>query len=470
MAGKPLRRTVLAALALVLAGGGASAQRTERVSVDSSGAQGFFDSVGVSLTADGRFAVFGSTSNTLVPHDVNARDDVFLHDRVTGATTLVSVDANGKQGNGHSRLDGVRMVSADGRYAGFTSLSNNLVPGVLGFGYGCYVKDLQTGAIVLANVDSAGKQSNMSSFLSAISADGRCAVFDTASSNLVSGDANTAFDVFVHDLQAGTTDCVSLDPSGNTGDKASGFGSISADGRFVAFDSLATNLVSGDTNGVRDVFVRDRQNGTTERVSVASGGTEGDGDSLNPCLSADGARVVFMSLADDLVAGDANGWCDVFVRDRATGTTARVSVDSAGGEADDQSGNCTISPDGRFVGFTSFADDLVSGDTNAKTDVFVHGPWLTLEADPAAVPAGATLTFTTWTGAPSGAALLVATGLNGTPLVLPLVPGTFDAAGVWLFSATVPSGLAGNVVDFTSLGIAPTGKAALSNPVVVAFQ
>ena len=528
MAGKPLRTSFLAALAFLAAGGGASAQRTERSSVDSSGAQATGASTGVSLSADGRFVVFSSDAYDLVANDRNASSDIFVHDRVTGGTSLVSTDANGKQANSRSDSYSLRAISDDGRFVGFTSQATNLVPGIVGLANRAYVKDLQSGAIDLVSVDSAGNEAKQGSTLDAISSDGRFAVFDTAAWNLVPGDTNGDYDVFIHDRQTGTTDCASLDATGVPGDSHSEFGvisadgrfvafrsladnlvsgdtngtwdvfvrdrqsgttervsvdssgaeangqsndpSISADGRFVAFDSAATNLVAGDANGALDVFVHDRQTGTTERVSVDSGGAEGDGDSERPCVSADGARVAFLGLADDLVAGDGNGWPDVFVHDRSTGVTERVSVDTAGGEADDPSFDCVISADGRFVGFVSFADDLVSGDTNADEDVFVHGPWLALDADPALALAGNTLTFTTWSGQPSGATLLVTTALNGSPLFVPLVFGTFDAAGAWVFSATVPGGLAGNVATFATLGIVPPGKVAMTGPRDVSFQ
>src|SRR5207247_1588614 len=146
--------------------------------------------------------------------------------------------------------------------------------------------------------------------------------------------------------------------------------------RFLAFASDATSLVPGDTNGNTDVFVHDRQTGTTERVSVDSAGHEGNGYSQQPAISADGRFVAFTSDATNLVPGDTNGVTDVFVHDRQTGTTERVSVDSAGNQGDRRSGNSlsrpAISAGGRFVAFASDATTLVPGDTNGDVDVFVH--------------------------------------------------------------------------------------------------
>src|SRR5207247_916970 len=178
--------------------------------------------------------------------------------------------------------------------------------------------------------------------------------------------------------EAQTTERVSVASGGTEGDDASLGSALSADGRFVAFDSDASDLVAGDTNGVSDVFVHDRQTGTTERVSVASGGAQGNGSSgligfaFPPALSADGRFIAFVSFATNLVAGDTNAATDVFVHDRQTGTTERVSVDSDGTEGNDASLGFALSADGRFVAFQSDATNLVAGDTNGATDVFVH--------------------------------------------------------------------------------------------------
>src|SRR5207249_4731469 len=177
---------------------------------------------------------------------------------------------------------------------------------------------------------------------------------------------------------AQTTERVSVASGGTEGNGASLSSALSADGRFVAFVSAATDLVAADTNGVSDVFVHDRQTGATERVSVASGGAQGNGSSgligfaFPPALSADGRFIAFVSLATSLVAGDTNGATDVFVRDRQTGMTARVSVASDGTQANNVSSYPALSADGRFLAFQSHATNLVVGDTNGKTDVFVH--------------------------------------------------------------------------------------------------
>jgi hypothetical protein len=165
---------------------------------------------------------------------------------------------------------------------------------------------------------------------------------------------------------------VSVATGGAQADANSGNSSVSADGRFVAFESLASNLVAGDTNGLYDVFVRDRQLGTTERVSVATGGAQGNSFSASSSISADGRFVAFRSYASNLVAGDTNGNQDVFVRDRQSGTTERVSVVTGGAQANDDSFRLSISADGHIVAFVSSATNLVAGDTNGEGDIFVR--------------------------------------------------------------------------------------------------
>jgi Tol biopolymer transport system component len=257
----------------------ASGQETERVSVDSSGSEANGDDYawGGGISGNGRWVVFGGYASNLVANDTNALRDVFVRDREAGTTERVSVDSSGGQANDFSW-----------------------------------------------------------NFEFAISADGRCVAFVSYASNLVQGDTNQDEDVFVHDRATGITERVSVDSSGgqaNGGNRyvpGSSQPSISADGQIVAFTSFADNLVPGDANGVSDVFVHDRSSGVTERVSVDSSGAEANGASDGPAISANGRFVAFTSAADDLVAGDTNQTYDVFVHDRATGTTERVSVDSLG--------------------------------------------------------------------------------------------------------------------------------------------
>jgi len=181
------------------------------------------------------------------------------------------------------------------------------------------------------SVSNTEAQSNGDSIWSDVSGDGRFVAFSSDANNLVHGDTNGVTDVFVRDRQAGTTTRVSVGPGGAQGnDDSVNIPSISRNGRYAAFTSLATNLVPGDANGVHDVFVHDRQARTTRRVSVASGGVEGNDNSYDPSLSADGRFVVFYSAATNLVPGDTNGELDVFLHELGTGRTERVSVGVGG--------------------------------------------------------------------------------------------------------------------------------------------
>jgi Ca2+-binding RTX toxin-like protein len=225
--------------------------------------------------------------------------------------------------------------------------------------YEIFCHDRQTGQTERVSVASDGTQGNDGSWVTSISADGRFVAFSSMASNLVPGDTNGREDVFVHDRQTGQTERVSVASNGTQGNRDSYAGSISADGRFVVFVSEAANLVQGDTNGTRDIFVHDRQTGRTERVSVASDGTEGNRGSEAPSISADGRFVVFHSEASNLVPGDRNGCADIFVHDRQTGRTERVSMASDGTEGTNYSYDPSISADGRFVAFRSLAINLV---------------------------------------------------------------------------------------------------------------
>jgi len=208
----------------------------------------------------------------------------------------------------------------------------------------------------------------------AISANGEFVAFTSPATNLVPSDANGKKDVFLRELRSGVTTRVSVNSVGAEANGDSANPSISADGRFVAFDSTATDLVSGDSNGLQDVFIHDRQTGQTTRVSVDSTGAEAvGGNSIEPSISADGRVVAFLSNATNLVSNDNNAKTDVFVHDRATGQTTRANLGPANVEANNFSSSPAISADGHVVAFVSDADNLVSGgDLNGVKDVFVH--------------------------------------------------------------------------------------------------
>lgn len=360
-----------------------------RVSVNSAGRQGNGSSSAnsrPSISADGRYVAFVSEATNLVAGDTNDCRDVFVHDRLTGETTRASVNSAGGQGNAPAFGDEGTSISADGRYIAFSSSASNLVPGDTNDIGDVFVHDRLTGATTRASVSSAGRQGNdWSSGITSISANGQYVVFASAASNLVADDTNDSEDVFVHDQHTGATTRVSVDSAGQQANSSSGSSVISADGRYVAFNSHASNLVTGDTNDTEDVFVHDRQAGVTTRVNVNSaGGQANDGSGLGFFLSisADGRYVAFNSYASDLVEGDTNGTSDIFVHDRQTGATTRVSVSSAGWQGFFRSEFPAISNDGRYVSFASDALNLVAGDTNYVRDIFVHDRLTTLLEGP----------------------------------------------------------------------------------------
>jgi WD40 repeat protein len=440
---------------------------TERVSVDSAGNAGRGDSLWSSISADGRFVVFQSVAPNLVANDNNNQSDVFVHDRQGGSTECMSVTPSGATGAFRSEY---ASISADGRFVSFSSAAYDLVAGDTNSASDAFVRDRQAGTTERVSVDSTGAEANGSSdYVTALSADGNLVAFSSSASNLAPGDTNNLEDVFVRDRQAGTTERVSVDSNGNEGSDRSMWPSVSADGRYVAFYSGAY-LGGHDNNLYDDVYVRDRQNQVTTLMSVDDAGKVGNYESYGASISANGRYVAFISKASNLVPGDTNGWHDAFLRDRLLSTTTRVSVDSSGAQGNGETYGVAISADGRFFVFESDSSNLVPNDANSRIDVFVRGPDLTIEADPLAPPAGATLTFSTWSGEAAGAAMLTVRAINGAPLFLPVVFGAFDSAEKWLLSATVPPGLAGNVIEFQTFGIVPTGKVDVSNRVDVSFQ
>jgi tricorn protease-like protein len=267
------------------------------------------------MSGDGRIVAFQSAASNLVAGDGNGTSDVFAHDRKTGVTSRISVASDGGDANGPSTL---------------------------------------------------------SFFGGSTGANGRLIAFSSAASNLVDGDANGFDDAFVRDRKSGTTTRVSVASDGAAANGTSAEAALSDNGRYVAFVSDATNLVDADGNGQDDIFVHDLKTGRTERVNVASDGTEANGRSRGAALSSDGRYVTFVSSASNLVADDTNGVDDVFVHDRKTGTTVRASVDSSGAQGNGATSFGVISGNGKAVALQSLATNLVADDTNGAVDVFVR--------------------------------------------------------------------------------------------------
>jgi Tol biopolymer transport system component len=366
----PVALAAAAALLALPAWAGAAA-KTRRASVSSAGASGNLTSADPGISVGGRYVVYVSSASNLVPGDTNGVADIFVRDMKTGKTRRVSIRSGGGQSDGASTLP---SISGGGRYVAFQSDATNLVPGDSNGFTDVFVRDTKTGKTRRVSVRTGGGQSNEDSGTATISADGRFVVFGSRATNLVNGDTNGFDDIFVRDRKTGTTSRVNRSSAGGQANGPAHDPAISATGRYVVFDSGASNLVVGDGNAQDDVFVRDRKTHRTRRVSVSSAGVEGNNWSGYPSISASGRFVVFGGDASNLVAGDGNAVSDTFVRDRETGKTTRVSVSSA--EAEGNFGSLSeppsISNDGRFVAFESSASNLIGADGNGRRDVFIR--------------------------------------------------------------------------------------------------
>lgn len=367
----------LTAALLSLTVGAALAQTTVRASIANDGAQanGASPFVGAKLSGNGRYAAFRSVATNLVPGGTSGIGAIFVRDLVAGTTELISVDSNGDEATAACNNP---QISYDGRFVSFSTTAS-LDPADTNGVSDIYVRDRQTGTTTLVSVADNESISDGTSDSSAISYDGNTIAFRSEATNLVAGGTGGS-QVFVRDLAAGTTKLVSksfYNPGG--GDDTSGFTqiSISADGNLVCFASGASDLVANDQSGnISDVFVRDVAAGTTTLVSITDTGLQGGHGSYSGVVSADGRYVAFAS-GNGFVNGDSNGVEDVFRKDLQTGDVVRVSVDSRNRQGNDASGvtngwAISISEDGSRVAFPSLATNLVSGDTNGFEDIFLR--------------------------------------------------------------------------------------------------
>jgi Tol biopolymer transport system component len=410
---------LMSSLAVVLAVPAAAAADIERVSVGPAGAQSNAASGSAAVSRDGRFVAFASEAANLMAGDSNGAADVFIRDRVTGTTTRVSVGSGGREPDGFSSAP---SLSGDGRIVAFSSRATNLVADdANGDQIDVFVHDQATGTTVRLPVPGAlAAGETWASHSAAVSPNGRYVAF-AAGKVARSGDED--YDVgpqrvYVHDRASGRTRQVSVSSREVAANGESGEPAISADGRYVTFQSAASNLVARDTNRKPDIYVRDRRRGTTVRVSIGTRGAQARDASFEPALSTSGRYVAFTSRAA-LGRHDDDHRTDIYVHDRRTGRIARVSAglrgwataptisgngrviafqlsptdliaDGSGpigtvyvrdravhatraavGASDDRSGDPSLSADGRTLALTSSTTDLIAGDTNGVGDVFV---------------------------------------------------------------------------------------------------
>jgi Tol biopolymer transport system component len=417
-----------------------AAGQTTRVSVSGSGSQANSGSYGSALSGDGRYVGFVSTATNLIPGDTNGRDDVFVRDNSTGVLTRINA-GRGVQGNGIRMIPpsvslnsdgryaafqtddtnlvpgpanyctvvspgtqpcpsiflrdmgsgGNQLISAsnsgvpgngvsedpaisgDGRYVAFISLASNLVPGDTNQTADVFVRDVQKGTTRRVSVTSGGAQANRGSYSVSISANGRYVAFTSLASNLAAGTPVNSIGVFVHDMQTGTTRRVGVWGTRDQTELGDLSTSISGNGRYVAFLSNASNLVKGDTNHVADVFVRDMKTGSIRRASLTATGKQNGQYSRSPVISANGRYVLFSSIDMNLAPG-VSGPSEIYIRDLVAGTTRVVSVSNTGANGDVDSYAPAITSDGRYAAFADTAGNLVTGDSNQQSDVFLRGP------------------------------------------------------------------------------------------------
>ncbi|WP_404286112.1 hypothetical protein ACD578_14750 [Microvirga sp. RSM25] len=338
-----------------------------RISTAADGMEGLGDSNEAQFSPDGRFVVFESDANNLVAGDNNGQRDIFLKDLSTGAIIRLSTTAGGAQADSNSLNV---QFSPDGGFVVFTSYATNLITGDTNNATDIFLKDLTTGAVTRLSTTANGTQANGNSSDAQLSQDGHLMVFSSTAANL--GGSGSFFpNIFLKDL---TTGAVTLVTSAADGTQANGLNSdarFSPDGHSAVFESSANNLVTGDANNQIDIFLKDLTTGAVTLVTNTADGTQGNGRSYDARFSADGHFVVFTSEASNLVADDTNGVSDVFLKDLTTGAITRLSTAANGAQTDFDSYTPLFSPDGRSVVFESDATNLVAGDGNNRTDLFL---------------------------------------------------------------------------------------------------
>ncbi|MCY2960332.1 MAG: hypothetical protein NTY35_09220 [Planctomycetota bacterium] len=343
----------------------------ERISVDANGGEGDGFSTQPAITPDGRFVVFVSTSTNLVPGDTNSVGDVFVRDLLAGTIERASVGPGGVESDAACSYP---AISDDGRYVAFNTAASTFDPGDTNGALDVYLRDRWSGTIERVSFGTGGAPGDGPSFAPTLADGAHFVLFVSWAGNLVPGDTNATRDVFLRDRVSGVTERVSVSSAGAEGDDMSGSSTLlsfaTPDGRFVVFGSLASTLAAGDANSGADVFLRDRAAGTTTLLVQAPGGGSPNGQTELGSMTRDGRFVGFASSAAGLVAGDTNGTTDSFVLDRSNGTIERVSIPNVGGESAGDSWAPSISQDGRFAVFASSAADIVAGDTNDRRDVF----------------------------------------------------------------------------------------------------
>jgi Tol biopolymer transport system component len=343
------------------------------VSLNSNGREGDQDSLAPSISADGQFIAFTSTATNLARNKCdNGFNQIYVRNRTTGMTSCVSVNSNGHEGNQHSHAS---SISADGTLIAFDSAATNLTGNKCDNGFNhIFVHDLRAGITTCVSVRTNGEEGNGDSFDPSIAADGRVVVFQSAATNLADRCSNGNAHIYMHNLATEETSCVSVNKEGKQSNGNSALARVSGDGRFVVFQSDPTNFTTRCSNGFTHIFVRDTVEERTTCASIDNRGNQGNKDSVQPSISSDGRFVAFSSAANNLTGNRCvAGNVQVFVRDRTDEKTECASVGPKNVEGNSESINPSISANGVLVSFESDSNNLVKKDTNGLRDVFGHG-------------------------------------------------------------------------------------------------
>lgn len=342
-----------------------------RISTTAEGSETNNHSFAPSISGNGRYIAFQSDATNLVADDTNGFTDVFLYDRYTQQIKCVSRNIEGKSANFKSNFP---IISHDGHYVVFQSDASDLVANDTNQVRDIFIYDVTQGTIKLISMDSQGMQGDGPSSFPVISADGHYIAFHSDATNLVADDTKTYTDIFLHDRITNETTRISVSSKGTQANNSSYGATISGDGRYIAYTSDARNLVTNDTNSKTDIFLYDRENATTQRISVDETGIEANNVSYEPVLSLDGQWSTFVSRATNLVPddNDTNQVEDVFLRNLTTGKTTRISINEQGQEGDNASFAPRISGNSRYIAFNSEANNLTTDDENDTIDVFLY--------------------------------------------------------------------------------------------------
>ena len=349
---------------------------TELVSRSTVGTQGDNDSQSPSISSDGRFVAFASFAENLVPDDTNLAPDIFVRDRLLGTTERVSVSSAGRQGNGASGLIdlmGGPSISGDGRFVAFSSEASNLVRGDRNLNPDVFVHDRLTGETTRVTVATGGAEANAGGTEAAISRDGRIVAFLSNADNIVP-DGNFTADVFVHDRQTGVTERISQAPDGSDANGQSLFAPrLSSDGRFVYYSSFASNLVVDDPdNGDVDAYLFDRQTQTTTAITSNRPSSGVIQHGIAGGISGDGNFLTFTTQDNSFITPDTNNFFDdAWLVDRSTGESFLVGRNDAGAQGDDSTFAGGVSDDGRFVALVSRSTNF-GGPANFRENVYLR--------------------------------------------------------------------------------------------------